>query len=178
MQDNFEDFVKQHKDEFDEYEVPAGVWQRVQDRVPARRVQLGRGWMAVAASVLLLVGFFVWKQPAQMPEPQQTQVAAGGCGADNELAAAEHYYTGMIEANETKLGDYKTRFPDLYHEFAMEMDTLNRDYASLKSEYVRNACNEMVQKALIQNLQTQVQLVQQQLQVIEGIMNYSKNANS
>ena len=177
MQDKFEEFVRQRRDEFDEFDLPDQVWTKVQKRLPSRITTAWIKYVAIAATIVLLVGSFglfrsLNKQSSKGVEQSITSVP------DKELSETERYYTGVIAEKETELNNYKQKYPELCHEFSLEIDTLNRSYTDLKIEYTLNAGNEMVQHALIQNLQTQVQLIEQQLQIIAGLRGIGNDSNS
>jgi len=84
-------------------------------------------------------------------------------------------YTQLINTKRAELRTMTETNPDLYREFAVELNQLERSYQNLKSDLPQNPNQETVIEAMIQNLQWQIDLLNQQLSIIQRIK--SKNNN-
>ena len=178
MQDRLEEFIRTRRDEFDEYDLPEHIWKGAEQKL--RHSPVGLGWArvaAIAASLIILIGAVgVYKM--QQHRDRSVSTVALPSEPSGSTEEAEQYYGKVIAEKERELSVYNERFPDVCSDFNHEIDTLNRSYQSLKTECAHTACNDQVQQAIIQNLQTQLQLIQQQLQIVSDLCNNHGNINS
>ncbi|MFD2572429.1 hypothetical protein ACFSUS_17450 [Spirosoma soli] len=189
--DNLERFVRDNREDFDDKEPPGNLWQRIEagldkqqpdqnglDKAsPFKQVyknpsQRSRqiGWPAldwrVAASiaVLLLAGGFLYTN-YQYGVTRQPEVVAASPSYAKEVVQ----YTRLIDDKRAELKQMTEDNPELYQEFATDLNRLERSYQSLKADLPKNPNQEMLIQAMIQNLQIQINLLNEQLRVIQRI---------
>lgn len=166
MKDELEKLVTSNTDAFDVYEPPGNLWNKIDKELRPKKKQHIAGY-SIAAGIVLLLGIFIgfMHQPAK-----KVEYAANVSAVSNlEVSDAEAYYTSMVTTRRSQMNKFGKDFPDLFHDFDHEMDTLNAIYNQLKTEYVKSNGNPAVLKALIANLQLQAQLATRQLQIIQQI---------
>ena len=167
MKDKLEEFFQQHKDDFDHHELPAHSWASVDKQLRARPKSRRKAYYAIAASLLFLVGSFVWFTRSNMQrttQPGDTEVTIAP-----EMKEAEAYYTSLVETKRAELDQLTKDYPQISKDFDVEIDTLHALYGQLKMEYKMSDGNDAVLQAMIANLQTQVQLLGKELQVLQDI---------
>jgi phage shock protein A len=84
-------------------------------------------------------------------------------------------YTSLIESKREEIKQIETHDPMMYKEFATEIEKLNQDYQSLQTELSQTPNQEDLVKAMIQNLQVQLDILNRQLKIIEKVKQYQKN---
>ena len=174
MKDRIEEFIHSHRDEFDVHDPPEHVWQSVQKKLQPRKVHYHSSALALAASILLIVGSFAWFNKAVPAKVQPvTEVTV-----NPEIREAESYYAGLVSKQIKELEQYKSAYPDLYSDFQTELNSLNTYYAALKVEYANSTDKEVVKQSIIENLQTQADFTCRQLQIIRDIKNKESNRTS
>ena len=67
--------------------------------------------------------------------------------------------------------------PELYQEFASDLNRLEKSYRSLKADFPKNPNQEVLIQAMIQNLQLQINLLNEQLRVIQRIKQQINETN-
>ncbi len=149
--------------------------------VPAGRSRFGNGlqigWPSldwrVAASValLLLAGSFLYVN-YQYGVAHQPEVVAASPTYAKEVVQ----YTRQIDDKRAELKQMTEDNPALYREFATDLDRLENSYQSLKADLPQNPNQDMLIKAMIQNLHYQINLLNEQLRVIQRI-NRQTNEN-
>ena len=84
-------------------------------------------------------------------------------------------YTSLIESKRIEIKQIETHDPEMYKEFASEIEKLNQDYQSLQTELSQTPNQEDLVKAMVQNLQVQLDILNRQLKIIEKVKQYQKN---
>ena len=175
MKDNLEEFIREHRDEFDSYTPAENMWPIVDKKLRHKHRRIGKTYYAATASLLLILGSFLWfmKHTDTRNIPQVSQEVV----VTPEIKDAEVYYTSLVETKRTEVKQMCTAYPDVCKDFEAEIDTLHALYGQLKIEYKNSNGNEAVLQAMIQNLQMQVQLLSTQFQVIQNIKQRERKGN-
>ncbi|WP_338877255.1 hypothetical protein WBJ53_30515 [Spirosoma sp. SC4-14] len=120
--------------------------------------------VAASIAVLLLAGSFFYMNHKYGVTNQPEIVAASPTYAKEVVQ-----YTRLIDEKRAELKQMTEDNPELYQEFATDLDRLENSYKSLKADLPRNPNQEMLIQAMIQNLQLQINLLNEQLRVIQRI---------
>jgi predicted component of viral defense system (DUF524 family) len=171
MSKRLEDFIKMNRDEFDDLEPSADLWERIEKHLPAQQAEpkkqeiktFSLGFvLKVAATVIVVMGigfaFYLRKE-----KREQIDFAA-----INPLYAQEQIrYTSLIETKRSELKSIAKSDPELYKEFSAEIAKMDSTYKKLNSDLATSPNQERVLHAMIRNLQIQTEVLNQQLNVIE-----------
>ena len=179
MSSGLENFIRDHRDEFDANEPDPRLWKKVQQQLnddPAdrkiHRLAIMR-WTAVAAvTVLVTLTVFYFSG-----RPDDNGVAKNGraetfdiMDAINPAYAKEVYhFTQLIELKQTELKAIEKEQPQLYKEFLGDITTLDSSYNALKKELPQNPNREQLLEVMIENLRLQTELLNHQLLIIKKI---------
>jgi len=172
MKDSIEEYIEQHRDEFDVHVPRAKVWDSIEAGMSRGRKRRYAAF-AAAASVLVLVGalyLFYRYTSSRYREPAAT--ASAGTAEINE---AEMYYAALVREKQAAINQYRNEFPDLLSDFANDMNTLCADYKALKTEYTSTVRQDIVKQAMIENLQAQVSMADMQLDIMEKVKRKENN---
>lgn len=168
---DLEDFIKKNKADFDVEQPSEALWGRIDlalDQQKIKKTWTFPSWLGIAASVMLIaVVVCLYKIYAGNDRTQQ--LATIPVYAKNEMK-----FASLIDEKKDSLLIYAKDNPDLYNKFNEDLKTLDQDYANLKKELHNSPDQRVVVKAMAQNLETQLQIVSQQLSVISQVDNYNR----
>jgi hypothetical protein len=182
-----EQFIQNHRQDLDRHEVPVGLWDKIDKSLGKEIIQNPEPdevvfkfkkssisklkiW-AMAASLVLLIGYslaFYLNNKSDSTEQIVAEVAP-------QYGDRMVQYTSLIESKREEIKQIETHDPMMYKEFATEIEKLNQDYQSLQTELSQTPNQEDLVKAMIQNLQVQLDILNRQLKIIEKVKQYQKN---
>lgn len=180
MKDRLERFVRDNRDDFDNYEPSKDLWKKIEVEVAKQQptgkhlngkvVRFGstRWGIAIAAgiAILLTVGYGA---------VMYSQIPENFAGLDMPPVYEKTYgkelvqFASLVEQKREELKALEKEDPQLYHQFDVELQALDKNYQSLKNELPQNPNPEDLLKAMVQNLTMQIDLLNQQLQIIQKI---------
>jgi hypothetical protein len=191
---NLEQFMRDHREEFDTDEPGPQVWKKLEEELkPAKeeakvvsiKKSLGMNLLrwSVAAAVLVFAGLGVYDlvKPADKPdvvvkkeEPTTPNEETLLHKINPTYAKEVYHFTQLIELKQSELKQIEKEQPELYQQFIGDVNKLDSSYNVLKKELPNNPDPEQLLEAMIQNLRLQTDLLNQQLNIIKQIKE-SKN---
>lgn len=150
-EDPLENFIRQHRDAFDDQRAPQHVWRKIKTKQPAS-VPMYWKWSAIAASMLLLlsVGYILGNHT----DPGENIQGWA------EFKEAESYYQSRIQA---KMEEMKAL--EVSDDVLTDIQVLDEVYADLKKQLLENpgADSQRLLAAMIKHQK-------QKLDVMDAIM--------
>jgi hypothetical protein len=184
-----ERFIRDNREDFDTFEPSANLWAKIEEHLPQNQEEVSspnqafvgnlvkkqpnffvRHWK-IAASVALLIICFSVVYVSKNSQSSESVIA----DVSPEYGKQVSQYVSLVESKREELDNLAQQNPELYQEFSEDLEKLNQDYQNLKTELPQTPNQEDLVKAMIQNLQVQVDILNQQLEVIQKIKNYHKN---
>lgn len=150
--DKLEQYITDHREDFDIERAPVAVWQAVEQELDQKKISRRSlyGYIRVAAVgvVLLACGILVGLQIGDKPVSAELQ----------EFAQAEAYYTKQVEVKWSALQETGVET----HSVAEDLAQLDAVYAELKSELLKNQNSnaDAVLNALLETYQTKVEILE------------------
>ena len=185
MSKRLDDFIRNHRDEFDSDLPTPQVWNKIDERLsgnPKKAKVVPINWMrwSAAAAIVILFGaatlYWFNSKPVdagrvtvknEVDAPVPVVVDSSLLNEINPAYAKELYhFTQLIELKQDEL-----------KQFVSDIDKLDSSYNVLKRELPANPNREQLLEAMIHNLQVQMDMLNQQLQIIQQIKQ-SKNKNN
>jgi hypothetical protein len=183
---NLEQFIQNNREAFDNCEAPAGLWDKIDKslgkeiiknpdpdeiiiKFKKSSISKLKIW-AMAASLVLLIGYvsvFYLNNKSDSTEQIIAEVAP-------QYGDRMVQYTSLIESKREEIKQIETHNPVMYQEFATEIEKLNQDYQNLQTELSQTPNQEDLVKAMVQNLQVQLDILNRQLKIIEKVKEYQK----
>lgn len=188
MGTRFEQFMQDHRDEFDTEEPGEQVWIKLQQQLEPPKKQRGVLVMrllkwSVAAAILILAGMGVYSLFINKP-PTKAQYATV-VQEDKILkeinpgyAEEVYHFTKLIELKQHELKQIEKDHPRLYKKFVSDIIRLDSSYNALRRELPANPNREQLLEAMIENLRLQTEILNQQLNIIKQIKENSHDDNS
>ncbi|RVU01594.1 hypothetical protein EOD41_06405 [Mucilaginibacter limnophilus] len=177
MSKRLEDFIKANREEFNDLEPRAALWDRIEREldVPqqpkkreAKTFSLGFV-LRVAASVIIVMGvcFAVYLQTGKKQGVDLAEI-------NPDYAKQQMHYASLVQTKRTELKEMAKTDPQLYKEFSREIAKMDSAYKKLTNDIATSPNQERVLRAMIRNLQIQTEVLNQQLNVIEQFNQYKK----
>lgn len=163
LEDRLERFVKQNRGQFDDEEPNELVWNRINERLAVKPDVKVRQlvWWRAAAIIFFVCSIGLLFRDGLF-STHQNEVA------DDPFIQTEHYYASQIADKEQLIQLYLVNYPGLEVEFKNDLGQLDDIYIQLKEDYIINN-SEVVLDALIMNLQSRIDLLNRQLNIIKSI---------
>ena len=179
MKDRLENFIRENKRDFDQFEPPAALWDKIEKRLeenrinpvsPVKKEKVVRlsFLLKMAASIIIVLCAGLWVYQYQIRE------SADLSNIDPQLAKQQVHYATLIEIKRSELKRIEKEEPQLYSEFSAEIRKMDASYQILKNDLPRSPNQEETVKAMIRNLMIQTELLNQQLNIIQQINKVKK----
>ncbi len=180
MKDRLENFIRDNKKEFDQFDAPAAVWDKIEKQLNEKGINsLSAGGkkekvvrlsllLKIAATIIVVLGVGLWGYQYQKKESTDLS------NIDPQLAKQQVHYANLIEVKRSELKQIEKEEPQLYSEFSSEIRKMDASYQKLKSDLPGSPNQEETVKAMIRNLRIQTELLNQQLNIIQQINNVKK----
>jgi len=169
MSDRLEDFVKQHREQFDQREPDPSIWLKINPANQtgaevAKQEHRPLRWLRIAAAVAMIFAgstagiYFLTgeKADAELYSDLYT-----------EIMETEQYYSQMVADRYNELQPFLAGNPLAKEMLASDMDELDEVYEELKEDLKDNASNPEVIEAMILNYRVK-------LEVLEDLLNQLK----
>lgn len=177
MKDPLESYILDRKQELEVYDPDDRLWERIDQELHAHQRQaLGVRLWRIAAAVALVaaIGLSLWWFTASqraaplMAEQAQPEVKPQDLYSP-ELAEVEAYYSTMISNRREQIKAYKSMGIDIDDDAFDQLDELKQQYEDLQKELLNTENAQIIVNAMIQNLSTQMEVLNQQLMILEQI---------
>jgi hypothetical protein len=193
MSDSLKKLIDNNRAEFDQEEPSPGLWKKIDreldkaNNIPLLSIKSGLWSVLIAASLLVAVSVLTFRHHA----PKEDSVAATQphdgitpdtqnnpgsrstqtiqTGGDSLYSQELYHFTQIINIKFKEVEKIKSEHPELYNRFSADIQKLDSNYQQLKQQLPREANQEMLLKAMLQNLTLQVELINRQLGIIEEL---------
>lgn len=179
MSEKIENFIKKNKHSFDEHEAPEGLWEKLDVALDEhcrtqvknnRRIKIYNFSKIAAVFIFVLAFGFLWGN-------YQKNEANKLSNINPAYAAKEVQFSSMIEGKRMELKDLKKIDPQLYQTFKNEQTKLEDEYKSLQKALITSPNQDRIVKAMIRNLQLQIDLLNQQLNITKEVKQFKATEN-
>jgi hypothetical protein len=181
MSKRLEDFVRENRSNFDRFDPPSDVWEKIETRLQTditfhkvkkeRVVRLSFLLKAAAVLILITSGVMIWHFQYNSSHNLISSV-------NPELAKQQIHYVSLIEEKRSELELIRKDEPRLYQAFSSELKKIDLNYQQLKQELPNSPNQERTIKAMIKNREIQLQLLNQQLIIIQQLNGLKKQKNN
>jgi hypothetical protein len=180
----FEKFIRSNRKEFDQDSPGDSLWDRVAAGIPAekktRRFSLRQVLvLSVAASLMFIaltsIYFLVIRKNSHESLPVATVEPAETDGLSREYARQfESAYRSIGERQE-QLKIAMVNQPELYKQFQEDLGALDSAYHTLKEQQQKSPNQDLIIRAMIENLRLQAELLSRQLSISNQFKNTKKS---
>lgn len=166
MSDRLEDFVRQHREQFDLREPDPSVWLKINPaRTPVLQERRPMRWLRVAAAVAMIfagstAGIYFLAGGQAEKDRYSSELY-------REIQETESYYRQMVNQRYDELKPFLVSDPAAEEMLQMDMAELDEVYSQLKEDLKDNASNPEVIEAMILNYRVK-------LEILEDLLNQLK----
>lgn len=173
MKDRLEKYVLEHRDEFDMLEPSDALWQGIEKKMrkgKKRSIRFYASRVAAVAAIfivsLIVQKFFLIEKNYYKEIP--------------ELAEAESYYSGLINAKLEEVKPMLNDFPDIEQELNHDLSELDSVYKNLREDLKDNVANQEVIEAMIENYRLRIDILEEMMHFLDrqNEDNYKQNNTS
>ena len=173
--DRLERFVRDNRDGFDVFLPQDSLWDRIESSIPSAPAEPQKkvkrltspyfDWR-IAAGVILALGtgylFYLNNEYGVTRDP--------GVALKVPAYAREfNQYNTLIDEKRSEILKLASNNPALYRDFSADLKSLENSYQNLKSDLGNAPNQEALIRAMIENLQFQVDLLNRQLNILQRI---------
>jgi hypothetical protein len=205
MENEFEKYLQQNREEFEQGSPSPRVWEKLQrDLVEHqtrrhRVIRMRLGW-SIAASILLCIGitFILLKNKNETNHDAITRAASHrdsmidmekllaqkialdsaervAVVIDDKTRQSLYHYTQLIETRQKEMAALRQVDPELYARSQKSLTDLNEVYNNLKKQLPHSIDQQKILQSLLQNLKMQEQILTNQLLLIQGMQQQNQS---
>jgi hypothetical protein len=172
MNDKFETFVKETSENCNEtFREKEIAWKGIEQKLHRNKTRKLYIRISAAATILILMAtgaiFFNSNMQAKLVSGHYTEIST-------ELSEMEFYFTGLVEQQQQQIfraGPYNKEF---FKPFFDEINQLDEQYETYRNELKKFGCQEELIRAMIENQQQKLEILNRLLSEIIKIKNYEK----
>jgi CHASE3 domain sensor protein len=168
--DNFEEFIRAHREDLDRYEASPATWEKISRRTGHRGRKILLRYTA-AATILLAVGIALFFNMNHRSIDTSSGVSLQN---QQELRETEYFYNSMFNSMYTAAKPLLTSQPIVEKELNDGVAQIDSICADLRKDLKDNVSNTEVIEALIRNYRIKIQLLEDMLDVVRQNENDDK----
>jgi hypothetical protein len=168
--DKLEQYIKDHREELDSEFNPEKSWDKIEKNISNNKGNNFSIWM-VAASVMLLLSLG-WLVYDRIQLTDKIHTLENLSVKDKPYSEIESYYKQNI-SEKTALVSQLSEEKNI--EINSDLKSLNKKYEDLKLKIKNQGAHPQLVNAMIQNLQTQIEILEQQLNILQDLQEYNQN---
>jgi hypothetical protein len=171
MSSKLEQFIKEHRSEFNDERPSKNVWDEIETTLPAQNkkakvVSLGNVYKLMAAAavvciVLTSVYFVYFKEKTDKPAITQQPIQE----MSPEYKSQINREFEVIQTRQQELKAATADNPELYKAFLSDLQILDSTYQMLQKQAATTPNRDVIIKAMMQNLKLQSELLYRQLMI-------------
>jgi hypothetical protein len=171
MSKKLEEYIREHKKSFDVGTPSDQLWSKIETALDKEKVKKPLRvplWFAIAASLTVVMTItFIYTYRSK-------QTGVDMADVNPIYAQKEMKFASLIEQKKDSLMVYAQENPKLYSEFSSDLQKLGADYENLKKQLQNSPNQKLVVRAMVKNLELQLQVINQQLSIINEVSQYKK----
>lgn len=164
--DRLEEFIKENREAFDQYEPSGKVWEQISKSKTKTKTVIFTNWFLRVAAVLAVVAIFT-------VTITKTDIFNSGEIAQQsddpelrELIEAEAFYASQVNEKMDEIRKCYVAYPDIKEDVEMDLNELQQMYNELKTDLKENVSKKTVIEAMIENNRYRLKMVDEVLDQI------------
>jgi hypothetical protein len=168
MEDRFEKFIRENREEFDFREPDPLVWNKIESGIRPRH---GIGWKTIISRAAVVFLIFTASYMVHELIDNGGHILAGKRSQEKsakkiiipELQEAELYYSGLVSERLEEVKPILASCPGVEKELNSDMSELDSLYTALKADLNDNIANQEVIEAIIENYRLRIAILEELL---------------
>jgi hypothetical protein len=166
--DKLEQYIRERRSSFDDQNPPESVWHRINDQLDSKGkevVLFGHLWKVAAILLFVMV---IWLLVDRQQQQDQLNLSQIETAQGIEFGEVENYYVKLIENKQQEIRHFIDVYPEADEHLLSDINKLDSSYQELKRKLLQQP-NEKIIDAMVINLQTRIEILNQQLGILERI---------
>jgi predicted CopG family antitoxin len=177
MSDRLEEFVKQHREQFDVHEPDPSVWLKIQpERIELKQESRSMRWLRVAAALAIIFAGFA--AGIHFLSGGRTQQDLYSSEMYQQIRETEAYYGQLVSERYREVEGYLASDPAAREMLDADMEELDQVYDELKEDLNDNASNPEVIEAMILNYRVKLEILEDLLDQLKAKENQDEEDDS
>jgi hypothetical protein len=166
--DKLEKYIREQRSSLDDLNPPDSLWHKINDQLDSegKEVFLLRHIWKVAA--MLLFAVVIWLLVDRQDQQEQLNLSQIETSNGIDLNQVENYYVKLIENKQKEIREFIVVNPEVDEQLLTDINKLDSSYQELKKKLLEGP-NEKIIDAMVINLQTRIEILNQQLNILERI---------
>jgi predicted CopG family antitoxin len=159
MSDRLEDFVREHREEFDLRQPDPSIWLKISPAgTPVIKERKPMRWLRVAAAIAMIFAgstagiYFLTGEKGQSDQYSSELYL--------EMQETERYYTQMVNQRYNELQPFLAANPAAREMLVTDLEELDEVYEELKEDLKDNVSNPEVIEAMILNYRVKLEILE------------------
>lgn len=161
MKDSLKNFIKQHREEFDDKRPSDNAWTKIETRLPGKSLTLWGNVQVWRAAAVLFLAMSVY---LMLSRNFNQSVGADRAKLQVEFNDLENFYNEQIADKVELISNIQEFNED--DSFAQDLEKLDAMYQVLR-EQMKSHPSEKIKDALILNMLVRIDLLNQQIKSLE-----------
>ncbi len=161
MKDSLRNFIRRHREEFDDKQPADRVWSRIENHLPGKKISLWSNVHVWRAAAVLFLSLSVY---LMISRSGNQAVNADRARLQIEFSDLEKFYNEQI-SDKIELISNIQEFND-EETFTQDINKLDAMYQVLR-EQMKAQPSEKIKDALILNMLVRIDLLNQQIKILE-----------
>jgi len=159
MSDRLEEFVKQHREQFDQHEPDPSIWLKINpDNQAVAKERRPMRWLRIAAAVAMIfagstAGIYFLTGEGVEADRLSSELYL-------EILETEQYYSQIVSDRYKELKPFLVSNPGAEEMLSTDMEELDEVYEELKEDLKDNASNPEVIEAMILNYRVKLEILE------------------
>ena len=171
MSKKLEEYVRGHRKEFDLDHPSEELWDKIALKLDEHQVKKPlklRVWIGIVASLIAIMGIsFLYTYHNNTTEVNIADV-------NPSYAKKELRFASLIEQKKDSLEVFGKEHPVLYKKFSEDIQKLDAEYDRLQQELQTSPNPRLIVKAMVKNLELQLEVINQQLTIIYQVKEFKE----
>lgn len=164
--DRLEEFIKENREAFDQFEPSEKVWERISKSKPKTKTATLFTYFLRVAAVLAVIAIFsvainktnVFNSNEFARQTDDPEL--------RELIEAEAFYASQVDEKLNEIRKCYIAYPDIKEDVEMDLNELQQMYNELKTDLKENVSKKAVIEAMIENNRYRLKMVDEVLNQI------------
>lgn len=162
--DQLEEFVRNHREEFDELDPVPELWNRIEQQMHEKKIVPWKTYLSRAAAILIIFAsgyvlslYVTGRQQEKYTAESETTVMSPEM---NTFFEARAYYSGMISSRKDEVLRLAGSNIDIKKIIEEEFATMDKAYRQLEKDLADQVAGEEVIEAMIQHHRIKLELLE------------------
>lgn len=159
--DRLEEFIKENREAFDQFEPSDKVWEQISKLKPKRKtktVTFSTYFLRVAAVLAVVAIFSVAITKTNLFNSSQFAQQSSDPEL-RELIEAEAFYASQVDEKMDEIRKCYATYPEIKEDVEMDLNELQQMYNVLKTDLKENVSKKTVIEAMIENNRYRLKMV-------------------